>query len=79
MDLLPAEYNHEPVLALKADDNGLWAGDFLTEKGLLIVEAGESRDAVDEKFSDIPFTWLTHESGEEAVFVLNKKDIGSLR
>jgi len=23
MDLLPAEYNHEPVLALKADDNGL--------------------------------------------------------
>jgi len=41
----------------------------------LIVEAGESRDVVDEKFPDIPFTWLTHESGEEAVFLLNKNDL----
>ncbi|MFV1997469.1 MAG: 50S ribosomal protein L3 N(5)-glutamine methyltransferase [Acidiferrobacterales bacterium] len=87
MDLLPAEYNHEPTLALKADDNGLAiintilenTSDYLNEEGLLIVEAGESREAVDEKYSDISFTWLAHESGEEAVFLLGKKDLESFR
>jgi len=83
MDLLPAEYNHEPALALKADDNGLAiinkildeAANHLNDNGFLVVEVGESREAVDEKFSEIPFTWLAHESGEEAVFLLNKKDL----
>jgi ribosomal protein L3 glutamine methyltransferase len=87
MDLLPAEYNHEPTLALKAEDEGLAiinsilenATSYLNEGGFLVVEVGESRDAVDEKFPDIPFTWLTHESGEEAVFLLGKKNLESLR
>lgn len=83
MELLPAEYNHEPTLALKADDNGLAiitnilknAANHLNEDGFLIVEAGESRNAVDVNFPDIPFTWLAHESGEEAVFLLNQNDL----
>lgn len=83
MDLLPAEYNHEPALALKAEDEGLAiinnilenAPSYLNEGGFLVVEVGESREAVDEKFPEIPFTWLTHESGEEAVFLLSKKDL----
>lgn len=83
MEQLPAEYNHEPALALKADDNGLAiittilenAADYLNENGFLVVEVGESREAVDEKFPEIPFTWLTHESGEEAVFLLSKNDL----
>lgn len=83
MELLPAEYDHEPTLALKAEDEGLAiiknilenAPSYLNEGGFLVVEVGESRDAVDEKFPMTPFTWLTHESGEEAVFLLNKRDL----
>ncbi len=87
MERLPAEYSHEPALALKAEDDGLAiitkilanAGNHLNEGGFLIVEVGESRDAVEKRFPEIPFTWLTHESGEEAVFLLSKKDLESLR
>ncbi len=86
-NLLLAEYNHEPEKALKADDNGLAiitnildnAGYYLGERGFRIVEVGEGRDAVDNRFPEIPFTWLAHESGEEAVFLLSKIDLESLR
>lgn len=83
MDKLPAEYNHEPAIALKAEDDGLaiitailaTAANHLNDGGYLIVEVGESRNAVDEKFPEIPFTWLAHESGEEAVFLLGKDNL----
>lgn len=83
MEQLPAEFNHEPSLALKADDDGLaivkiilgTASHYLNDGGILIVEVGEIRDAVDERFPNNPFTWLAHESGEEAVFLLSKKDL----
>lgn len=80
---LPREYRHEPELALVAEDNGLdivakilaQAADHLKEGGLLIVEVGESREALEQRFPDLPFTWLGHESGEETVFLLNRADL----
>ncbi len=84
MDILPAEYNHEPAIALKADDDGLaiitailaTAANHLNDGGYLMVEVGESRNAVDKKFPEIPFTWLAHESGEEVVFLLSRNELG---
>ena len=83
MPELPEEYKHEPELALVAEDNGLeliasilaQASGHLNEGGLLIVEVGESREALEQRFPHLPFTWLGHESGEETVFLLNRADL----
>lgn len=80
---LPAEYRHEPVHALEADDNGLFLVDrilkqacnYLTEQGILIVEVGNSKEVLVEKYPCIPFTWLEFENGGEGVFLLNKSDL----
>jgi len=79
MATLPAEYNHEPVSALEAEDNGLAlvemillrAAEFLTPKGILFVEVGNSDYAVMEKWPDIEFTWLEFELGGHGVFMLD--------
>lgn len=78
MATLPAEYRHEPVSALEADDNGLAlveiilqrAAEFLTPNGLLFVEVGNSDYAVMEKWPNTEFLWLDFELGGHGVFML---------
>jgi len=80
MATLPAEYRHEPAVALRADDNGLalveqiiiGAAEFLTPEGLLFVEVGNSDDAVSEKWPMIDFMWLDFELGGHGVFMLTQ-------
>ena len=80
---LPAEYHHEPALALEADDNGLafvkrllhQAADHLTPQGVLIVEVGLSEDALTDAYPDVPFIWLEFEQGGEGVFVLTAQQL----
>lgn len=82
---LPEEYRHEPALALAAEDSGLdivtrilmQAATYLNEGGVLIVEVGESREALEQRYPEIAFTWLAHESGEDSVFLLKKPDLPS--
>mgnify|MGYP000155491924 FL=1 len=79
MITLPAEYRHEPVSALEADDNGLAlveiillrAAEFLTPDGVIFVEVGNSDYAVMEKWPDIEFVWLDFELGGHGVFMLD--------
>jgi ribosomal protein L3 glutamine methyltransferase len=79
MQTLPAEYKHEPELALKAEDNGLAiveqillkAAEFLSPDGILIVEVGNSDEAVIEKWPETPFTWLEFEQGGHGLFMLD--------
>ena len=74
LDTMPAEYHHEPALALAAGPQGLQvvrrilsAGrQHLTDSGILIVELGNSRAALERAYPDIPFTWLTTLAGEAA-------------
>lgn len=80
---LPPEYLHEPELALGSGEDGLdftrtllaSARDHLTENGLLIVEIGHNRDALETAFPQTPFTWLETHAGNEYVFLLRAKDL----
>jgi len=81
---LPAEYRHEPEIALAGGDDGLDAvriilakvADFLNPDGLLIVEVGHNRAVTEAAFPDMPFIWLTTASDDGNVFLLRRDDLG---
>lgn len=78
MQTLPEEYRHEPTIALEAANNGLAivekilfsAHAYLSDHGILVMEVGNSEEALLEAYPDVPFTWLDFENGGEGVFVL---------
>ena len=78
IDTLPPEYRHEPTLALAAGSDGLdiirrlllESGRHLRADGILVVEAGNGRQAIEESFPDLPLTWVDFEFGGEGVFLL---------
>lgn len=83
MQTLPDEFRHEPVLALETSKNGLAivekilqnAHDYLSDKGILVVEVGNSEEALCESYPEVPFTWLELEHGGHGVFLLTKKQL----
>lgn len=83
MQQLPAEFNHEPVLALEAPDNGLavvekilcQAHHYLSEEGILVVEVGNSADALIDLYPELPFTWLDFERGGDGIFLLTREQL----
>ena len=80
---LPQEYKYEPAQALGSGTDGLnatraileHAAEHLTENGLLIVEIGHNRDALEAAFPKLPFTWLDVSAGNEFVFLLHRNDL----
>jgi len=83
MATLPAEYRSEPELALASGEDGLdstraiLAGAYphLRPRGLLVVEIGHNREALEAAFPQTPFTWLETSAGDEYVFLLQRKDL----
>jgi ribosomal protein L3 glutamine methyltransferase len=83
MDALPEEYRHEPDLALASGEEGLdathvilqKAAQHLTHDGLLVVEIGHNRDALEQAYPQIPFTWLETSAGDEFVFLLKRDQL----
>ena len=83
MEELPAEYRHEPALALTGGDDGLdavrtilrKAPQFMNRDGLLVVEIGDGRTAAEAAFPRMPFVWLSTASSEDAVFLLSRDEI----
>ncbi|PVV07317.1 MAG: ribosomal protein L3 N(5)-glutamine methyltransferase [gamma proteobacterium symbiont of Ctena orbiculata] len=83
MEALPHEYRHEPVLALQANENGLeivqrilkQARRYLTPRGILIVEVGNSARLLVDRYPQMPFVWLDFERGGEGVFLLSAADL----
>ncbi len=80
---LPPEYLHEPEMALGSGEDGLdfthiilaEAKKHLTENGILVVEIGHNRDALEAAYPMLPFTWLDTAAGDEFVFMLRAEDI----
>ena len=83
MQTLPNEYRHEPVLALETGNNGLAivdtilhaAHEYLTDDGILVVEVGNSEEALVDAYPDVPFVWLDFEHGGQGIFLLTAKEI----
>lgn len=83
MAALPAEYRHEPGIALAAGEDGMDAirqivGDaraYLNVGGLLVVEAGHNRQLVEAAFAHLPFIWLVTPASEDKVFLLRRDDL----
>ena len=85
MAALPEEYRREPELALASGEDGLdftrillkQAARHLSPKGLLIVEIGHNREALEMAFPDTSFVWLDTAAGDENVFMLRREDLPS--
>jgi ribosomal protein L3 glutamine methyltransferase len=80
---LPAEYRAEPALALASGEDGLdatrkllaQAKAHLNPGGLLVVEIGHNRDALEAAFPILPFVWLDTAGGDQFVFLLRREDL----
>ena len=83
MALLPAEYRHEPAIALASGEQGLnaivrilgGAAAYLNPDGALIAEVGNSCMALQQRFPEVPFVWLTAADGDESVFLLSAAEL----
>lgn len=83
MRRLPPEYRHEPRLALAAGRDGLdmvrrilaQARAHLSPRGVLVVEVGDGREALEQAFPDLPFTWLETAAGADFVFLLTRDQL----
>ena len=75
---LPAEFLHEPELALAAGQDGLdlvrkmlaQAADYLPEDGLIVIEVGNSEWAMRQNFNTVDFYWLQFQKGGSGIFAL---------
>ncbi|QUM81854.1 50S ribosomal protein L3 N(5)-glutamine methyltransferase [Moritella sp. 36] len=83
IDNLPDEFKHEPEIGLQSGFDGLeltlkmlaQAPDMLNDGGLLFVEIGNSMVHMQEKFPEVPFTWLEMQNGGHGIFVISKEQI----
>lgn len=83
MAALPAEYRHEPELALAGGEDGLDpvrtiirnAPAFLQPDGTLVVEIGHNRAAAELAFPRLPFVWLEAAGAADSVFLLKREDL----
>jgi len=83
MALLPQEFLHEPALALASGSDGLNATKmilcnahhYLNPHGVLIIEVGNSEQAIMEQFPHVPFTWLEFRQGGGGVFMLTAEQL----
>jgi ribosomal protein L3 glutamine methyltransferase len=80
---LPAEYRHEPALALGSGADGLDAtriilrdaARHLNPGGLLAVEIGHNRDALEAAFPNLALTWPEIEGGTDTVFLISREQL----
>ena len=85
MARLPREYRHEPALALAGGQQGLdialrildAAPDFLTAKGVLVLEIGHNRKALERARPALPMTWVSTSAGDDMVMLATRDELRS--
>jgi ribosomal protein L3 glutamine methyltransferase len=83
MRALPAEYRHEPALALAGGADGLdvvrrllaEAPRHLKPGGIMVVEVGDGRAAVERAFPQIEFVWLGGYDDGNGVFLVRRENL----
>ncbi|MSQ69692.1 MAG: 50S ribosomal protein L3 N(5)-glutamine methyltransferase [Betaproteobacteria bacterium] len=83
MSVLPPEFCAEPRMALAGGKDGfdlvrkilLLAPQYLLARGLLIMEVGHNRRALERALPQVPFTWLETSGGDDCVFVLRREEL----
>ncbi len=77
---MPTEFHHEPEIGLGSGPDGLdltriilkEAASHLTERGVLIVEVGNSMVHLIEALPTVPFNWIEFKKGGLGVFSITK-------
>ncbi|WP_250658371.1 50S ribosomal protein L3 N(5)-glutamine methyltransferase [Alkalimarinus coralli] len=80
---MPQEFRNEPRLGLAAGEDGLdivrrilaEARRHLTDDGILIVETGNSWEALEAAYPEVPFTWIEFEHGGHGVFIMSAAEL----
>ncbi|MEX3814625.1 50S ribosomal protein L3 N(5)-glutamine methyltransferase [Paraburkholderia sp. BR13439] len=83
MQELPAEYKHEPEMALAGGADGMDivrriiadARNWLTEDGVLVIEIGNEREHVEAAFGGLDLVWLSTSAGDDNVFLIQASDL----
>jgi ribosomal protein L3 glutamine methyltransferase len=83
MAALPAEYRHEPEMALAGGADGMdivrriisQARNWLTDDGVLVVEIGNERANVEAAFGGLDLVWLSTSAGDDNVFLIQAADL----
>ena len=83
MRTLPTEYRHEPTLALSGGTDGLAlvsrilasARQYLTPKGVLVLEIGHNKKAMEKAFPRLPILWLDTPGSEGMLALIEARDI----
>jgi ribosomal protein L3 glutamine methyltransferase len=79
----PPEYKAEPRMAHVGGADGLdivrrildQAPEHLTDDGVLVVEIGEARAALEATYPHVPFLWLDTDESEGEVFAVNRSEL----
>jgi ribosomal protein L3 glutamine methyltransferase len=83
MARLPAEFRHEPALALDGGKDGLdvvrrilaGAPKHLTREGAIVCEVGRGRPVLEREYSDLDFLWLDTEESSGEVFLITREGL----
>jgi ribosomal protein L3 glutamine methyltransferase len=83
MQTLPAEYRHEPSIALAGGNDGMdivrriigEARNWLTDDGVLVVEIGNERANVEAVFGGLDLVWMSTSAGDDNVFLIQASDL----
>ncbi len=83
MDSLPHEYLHEPALALASGSDGLdfvrkflnQAKQYLSANGGIVLEVGNSAEALERNFPNIEKIWLEFDHGGDGVCFIHAKSL----